>query len=133
MITSVEEFVRLRCSEKIEEYERAAKEEAPMEIWESIIKEHKDMRQWVAYNKTVPLSILEILSYDTDPKVRWFVAQKRKLNRKIFEKLASDSDETVRQRIAYNKKTPLDILEKLKNDESFIVSEAAKERFVARQ
>jgi len=28
------------------------------------------MRSWVAHNKTVPLSILEILRHDTDEQVR---------------------------------------------------------------
>ena len=82
MIKSVEEFVRLRSSDNMEEYNRAAHEEAPIEIWEAIISEHEDMKKWVIHNKTVPLSILEILSEDPNPVVRHSVATKRKLNRK---------------------------------------------------
>ncbi len=130
MIKTVEEFIRLRTSEDRDEYLRAANEEAPIEVWEKLIKEHEDMRQWVALNKKVPLSILEILSNDPDPQVRSCVALKRKLNRKLFEKLARDSDESVRMRIVRNPKTPEDIIKILYNDEWIEVRKAAEERLL---
>ena len=130
MIKTVEEFIRLRTSEDRDEYLRAANEEAPIEVWEKLIKEHEDMRQWVALNKKVPLSILEILSNDSDPQVRSCVALKRKLNRKLFEKLARDSDESVRMRIVRNPKTPEDIIKILYNDEWIEVRKAAEKRLL---
>jgi len=130
MIKTVEEFIRLRNSEDEEEYLRAAHEEAPIEVWEKLISEHEDMKEWVAHNKKVPLSILEILSNDPDPKVRYSVAVKRKLNRKLFEKLARDSDESVRMRIALNPKTPKDIIKILSNDERIRIRKAAEERLL---
>jgi hypothetical protein len=130
MIKTVEEFIRLRTSEDRDEYLRAAQEEAPIEVWEKLIKEHEDMKQWVALNKKVPLSILEILSNDPDPQVRSCVALKRKLNRKLFEKLARDSDESVRMRIARNPKTPEDIIKILSNDKWIEIRTVAENRLL---
>jgi len=128
MISTAEEFIRLRTSDIREEYLRAAHEEAPMEVWEILIREHEDMKKWVIHNKTVPLSILEVLSNDPDEDIRFSVAMKRKLNRELFEKLARDSNESVRLAIAVNKKTPIDIIESLLSDEWINVRIAAKER-----
>lgn len=130
MIKTVEEFIRLRTSENEEEYLRAAHEEAPIEVWEKLIKEHEDMKVWVARNKKVPLSILEILSNDPDPQVRSSVAVKRKLNRQLFEKLAHDFDESVRMRIVRNPKTPKDIIKILSNDKWIEIRSVAEERLL---
>jgi hypothetical protein len=88
------------------------------------------MRTWVAHNKTVPLSILEILSRDEDPRVRHIVAMKRKLGQdiSILKRLAQDPDDTVRMRIALNPKTPHIILEQLLNDKWSRVVEEAQNR-----
>ncbi len=55
MINSADDFVRLRCSEDRNEYERAAWDEAPLEVWLDVIERFPDMRFWVACNKTVPM------------------------------------------------------------------------------
>lgn len=92
MIKSSAEFVRLRDSERAEEYQRAANEEAPDAVWLEIISRYPSMRTWVAHNKTIPLDILRLLATDKSPTVRSAVASKRKLDAKLFEQLAQDSD-----------------------------------------
>ena len=58
MINSAEEFILLRNSETRDEYIRAASEDASDLVWIDIISRFPEMREWVAYNKTVPLNIL---------------------------------------------------------------------------
>jgi hypothetical protein len=93
MISTAEEFCRLRESENPEEYRRAAHEDAPIEIWREIIATRPDMRSWVAHNKTVPIEILDLLSGDSDANVRHVVAGKRKITEAIALRLAKDPDE----------------------------------------
>ncbi|MGH3738668.1 MAG: hypothetical protein ACRDT6_24145 [Micromonosporaceae bacterium] len=77
MIDSAEEFVRLRTSEYPAEYNRAAQDEAAESTWRDVIERFPDMRFWVAQNKTVPLSVLEMLRHDPDERVRDMVTSKR--------------------------------------------------------
>ena len=128
MIESASEFVRLRLSENREEYSRAANDAAPVEVWTEVIAAHPDMREWVAHNKTVPISILELLAADANPSVRQAVATKRKLTRQLFEALTRDPDDSVRARIAHNAKVPADLLQKLCSDAVPHVAEAARSR-----
>ncbi|MFG0216855.1 hypothetical protein ACFU8X_27755 [Brevibacillus porteri] len=101
MITSAEEFVRLRTSKDPDEYLRAAWEEASF---------------WVAHNKTVPIEILKLLANHPEERVRSMVASKNKLPEDLQIKLASDPDFSVRQRIAYNKKVTFKALQTLSQD-----------------
>src|SRR5262249_30672705 len=87
-IESAEEFVRLRTSERPEDYLRAAREPASSEVWDAVIDDHPDMRFWVAQNKTVPHSVLERLAVDPDSRVRWMVARKRKAGAALLAALA---------------------------------------------
>ena len=128
MITSSAEFVRLRVSERAEEYQRAANEEAPDAVWLEIILRYPSMRRWVAHNKTIPLDILRLLATDKSPTVRSAVASKRKLDAKLFEQLAQDSDEGVRASAASNAKAPRHLLEELSRDSVSFVAEAARQR-----
>ncbi len=128
MISSAEEFVRLRSSELPEEYWRAAHEEASEVVWLDVIARFPDMRKWVAQNKTVPLSMLEILARDADVSVRCMVAAKRKLSPVLFDLLSQDSEGTVRSRIANNKKAPLHILKRLLDDPEAFIRKAALKR-----
>jgi hypothetical protein len=128
MITSAEEFVRLRSSADPQEYRRAASEAAELEVWRDVIRQYPDMREWVAHNKTVPMSVLEIFADDPDERVRSIVAMKNKLTPELFEKLASDSSDSVRVRIAYNRNAPLSILRKLAEDACADVADAARSR-----
>ncbi len=77
MIGSAEEFVRLRTSDDPAEYNRAARDQATESTWRDVIERFPDMRFWVAHNKTVPLSVLEILRQDPDDRVRDMVTSKR--------------------------------------------------------
>ncbi len=132
MISSAEEFVKLRASDVPEEYGRAAHDEAPIHVWLDVVARFPDMRQWVAHNKTVPLEVLEILSRDSDPQVRYSVACKRKLSRELFDFLAKDTDESVRHALALNRKVPLDVLKGLAKDPIPFVRDAALERLKQR-
>jgi hypothetical protein len=127
MIHSAEEFVSLRTSENRAEYERAGSDEAPLEVWYSVIEQFPDFREWVAHNKTVPLEVLELLARDPSASVRFVVAKKRKLSLKLQIILSADSDASVRHGLACNAKCELDILQELTSDtESFVRDDAAK-------
>jgi hypothetical protein len=119
MIETADQFVWLRTSEKIELYQRAANEPATVDTWQEVIRKYPDMRVWVARNKTVPLSILEILSCDENADVRYAVAMKHKSSQEILQRLAQDPDESVRLRVALNPKTPKVISEQLLPDQWF--------------
>src|SRR5438876_6356828 len=110
MITSPEEFIALLASDDPQVNKQAAHVSASEEIWLNVIEKYPRAKKWVAHNKTVPNSILQILAGDSDPEVRWWVAMKRRVDPSILEKLASDPNEGVRLRVAYNKKTPSHIL-----------------------
>ena len=113
VITTAEEFVRLRESDKLEEYQRAAHEEAPVEVWQDVISRYPHMRTWVAHNKTVPIEVLEVLAKDSDPAVRSMVAMKRRLTTALQLLLAADPDEGVRERLANNAKAIRAALKKI--------------------
>ena len=125
---NAEEFVRLRQSDRSEDYLRAANESAEKEVWLDIIQRFPEMRVWVAHNKTVPLEILAILARDEDPAVRSFVAMKNKLSSELFGLLARDRDSSVRERIAYNKNTPLEVLRVLTEDPNEAIASRAHQR-----
>jgi hypothetical protein len=128
LITSAEEFVRLRASVESVEYQRAANEEAPLAVWQDVIARFPDYRQWVAHNKTVPMEILEILATDPDPDVRYTVASKRKLTPKLLTKLANDPDDSVRNRVVRHKHAPHEVLEALRSDPWDAIRAVAEER-----
>ena len=126
MIGSADEFSRLRRSIDPDEYGRAAREEATEKVWLEVIARYPDMREWVAYNKTVPLEILAVLARDPDRRVRQAVAMKRKLSRELFGRLASDPDASVRSTIAGNPKAPNEVLAGLLSDPDAFVAETAR-------
>lgn len=128
MINSANEFIRLRSSELKEEYDRAAHEEAPLEVWLEVIEKHPEMKTWVVANKTVPLLVLETLSRDEDPSIRDAVARKRKAPKEILERLARDPDDGVRLAVAYNKSTSVDVLQSLLGDPWNSVADQAQAR-----
>jgi type VI protein secretion system component VasK len=128
MIESADRCVLLRTSEDIEMYQKAANDSATEETWHEVIDKYPDMKVWVARNKTVPLSILEILSHDESVDVRYAVAMKRKSSQDILQRLAKDPDDSIRLRIALNPKTSRTILEQLLDDEWSRVVEEARNR-----
>ncbi|NOU92563.1 hypothetical protein GC093_04865 [Paenibacillus sp. LMG 31456] len=133
MINSAEEFVRLRISEKMDEYLKAAWDDAPFEVWLEVINKYPDMSEWVAHNKSIPVEILEILADDADERVRFNVASKNRLPEQLQLKLAKDSDRSVRQRIVYNKKATFQVLRILLNDEDEEIRTLAKNRIDERR
>jgi hypothetical protein len=67
MITSAEEFARLRVSQDSQEYRRAANESVLGSVWIDVVDRFPQLRKWVAQNKTIPIMILDRLSRDSDP------------------------------------------------------------------
>lgn len=128
MIESAEEFVKLRTSEDPQEYHRAANEEAELSVWEDVITNYPNMREWVAHNKTIPDSIIRKLSSDLNSKVRYMLASKRKTPGDVKEALSKDEDESVRMAIANNKKTSKKILEGMMCDEWENIVEVVQRR-----
>lgn len=128
MIISADEFVRLRVSNKMEEYSRAAVEDAPLEVWMDVVGRYPEMKKWVALNKTVPMEILRTLAVDPDWEVRATVASKRKLEGDLFELLSRDAVVAVRVQVARNAKVPANILDRLAADPSPIVRRALLNR-----
>ncbi|GAB3322979.1 hypothetical protein GCM10027299_18820 [Larkinella ripae] len=118
MIDSAREFIRLRSSELIEEYTRAAHEEASLQTWKEVIELYPHYTTWVIHNKTVPLEILEELVSDPNPDVRRAVARKRKLNASIIEILANDPDEEVRYALACNTRMSMENIALINRDDS---------------
>lgn len=133
MITSAAEFVHLRASEDPAEYGRAARDRAPIQVWLDVIRDYPDYREWVAHNKTVPAEVLELLSRDANPAVRFVVAMKRSAPASVLEELATDPDEGVRHRVACNAKAPTNVLEILLTDESPAIREAASAKLAERR
>ncbi len=132
MITSAQEFVRLRSSEIKAEYLRAAHEAADIQVWLEVIKKHPEFQEWVAHNKSIPNEIIELLSESTDPRVRSVIADKRKTPAHVLEKLSRDTDAGVRLRVAYNAKVPNEILVSLLDDPWERVVETAQEKLSQR-
>ncbi|MGB1251462.1 MAG: HEAT repeat domain-containing protein [Candidatus Promineifilaceae bacterium] len=128
MITSADEFKRLRESSVAEEYRRAAHEEASIIVWHEVLHKYPHLAYWVVHNKTVPIEILEILSSNHDRRVRDIVASKRKLPEKLMMELAQDEDEGIRHTLVYNAKITKRVLEVLVNDSWDVVRNAAKEK-----
>lgn len=124
MIGNAEEFVDLRRDND----DRATHDSASESVWVDIVHRYSDFREWVAHNKTVPVSVLRLLSEDPDPKVRFAVAIKRKCPSDIMGTLSIDSDELVRYQIALNPKTPLVILRSMEADSSQRIRQVVKER-----
>lgn len=132
MITSAEEFIRLRFSDDPEEQDGALWEEADITVWHEVLKQYPDteeeevpngpipenswIRSWVAFNKKLPEAIIRILAKDSSWRVRDTIAMKRKTPPDVLKELSKDPDEGIRHRVAINAKTPRDIIESMLND-----------------
>lgn len=128
MIKSAEEFIKLRTSEIKEEYDRAVHDSADISIWIEVIEKHPDYKEWVIHNKTVPIEILELLTFDDDPNVRSAVARKRKINDRIFMTLSRDKDENVRYALMCNTNLTIDKLKQIEIGESDWLDKQLRER-----
>jgi hypothetical protein len=127
-IRSAAEFARLPGSDEPSQYARAAHEDAPVDVWQSVIDDYPHLRRWVAHNKTVPVEVLRRLSADADPEVRWMVACKRKLPQDLIEVLSRDSDEDVRARVVRHPRIHESVLQRLAGDSSAVIRAVARER-----
>jgi hypothetical protein len=127
MITSPEEFIALRTSDEMDMQERASHDQASIETWNQIVDQFPDMRVWVAYNKTVPVEVLDRLATDPSARVRRQVAMRRKLSKQSFQLLATDTDEGVRAAVAQNKRAPASTIAQLAHDPCEFVRRAALE------
>jgi len=131
MIKSAEEFKRLRESEVPEECNRAAHEEADIQVWNDVLENYPELAFWVAQNKSVPIEILEKLAKHPDSNVRDMVARKRKIPESLMIILATDVDESVRHALANNGKVTEKVLNILVNDSWQVVRERAAEKLQA--
>lgn len=127
-ITSAEQFVQLRSSDNPDEYLSAANAEASEDVWIEVIHNYPSFARWVAHNKTIPESIIRILSQSEDSDVRSFIAAKRKTPVDVLVSLSKDGDEGVRRRVVYNVKTPEAALFILKEDSNREIRDKALER-----
>jgi hypothetical protein len=126
MIKNSAEFISLRSSEIPDEYNRAATEEAPLDVWMDIIENYPDMKVWVARNRSIPKEIIDVLSRDINPIVRDAISSKYPLDFDIYLLLSKDPDNGIRARLTYNKKIPTSILKEIaENDpDEFVRNEA---------
>jgi hypothetical protein len=132
MISSAEEFVRLRSSEIMIEYLQAAHDSADIQVWLEVIEKYPEFQKWVAHNKSIPEEIIVLLSESFDARVRSTIADKRKTPGYILQKLSRDSDEGVRLRVAYNAKVSKEILVTLLDDPWERVVETATKKLFQR-
>ena len=133
MILSAEEFARLRQSDDPAEYQRAGNEEAPVEVRLAVVSRYPPLREWVAHNKTIPVSVLDVLAKDLDPRVRSTVASKRSLSVELQQVLARDADSSVRERLACNAKCTAEVLQLLSGDSEAHVRAAAVKKLSERR
>ena len=118
MISSAEEFIKLRTSDIKEEQDRASLDSADNTTWLDIFHNYPDFRVWVVHNKTIPVEILEQLAEDENAEVRAAVARKRKINNRIFNLLSVDQDENVRYALLCNTKLQKEKKKLIKTDDS---------------
>ncbi|MFI9547842.1 hypothetical protein ACIHAR_28615 [Streptomyces sp. NPDC052016] len=65
------------------------------------------MRFWVAFNRTIPVEVIRILSADSDWRVRDKVASRKDTPGDILEVLSRDTHEAVLSSVAGNPRTPV--------------------------
>ncbi|MBS0261515.1 MAG: hypothetical protein JSS02_06115, partial [Planctomycetes bacterium] len=130
MITSAEEFIRLRLSDDLAEYSRSASEPAAENVWRTIIADHPEMWIWVAHNKTIPDSVIRQLFQLNDGAVNSTLARKRKTPPDVLAGLAKSDDPAIRLGVAKNAKTPGQILAALANDDWSEVRIAVAQRLL---
>lgn len=116
VIHSAEEFIALCDSRDEADSHRASWDEANPNVWREVVSHHPEYRKWVAHNRTIDRSIMEVLASDSDPQVRHMLAKKRRLPGDLLDRLASDPDDSVRLEVAYHRKTSLETLHRLAND-----------------
>jgi hypothetical protein len=127
VISSVEEFLSLQSSSDLKQRHRAWSDAAPEEVWLEIIERRPEMRAAVAYNSTIPETVVRRLAADDGAEVRLVIARRKRLPESIFDVLSRDPDRAVREAIAWNPWTPATIRTRLASDPDHGVSQMAKE------
>lgn len=117
MIMSAEEFVALRTSENSADYRRAATEPASEDTWRQVIATYPEMVEWVAHNKTIPVSLIRELFAIGSEKVRLVLAIKRSTPVDLLAKLATDHNDSIHLAVARHPKTTAAALSLLRNDD----------------
>jgi hypothetical protein len=128
MISSAREFLDLLDSEPRDIRRRAVFDSAPLAIWLEIISNYPASRRSVAWNKTIPTEVMEILARDPDWRLRHDVAAKRKAPPPLLEQLSVDPEPMVREAVASNPKAPETLLRRLLQDPEPLVRAAAASR-----
>ncbi|WP_406407474.1 HEAT repeat domain-containing protein [Streptomyces sp. NBC_01643] len=127
-ITSVEEFIRLRQSEDPAEFKRSAWATLPLPVWWDLVRNHPDIRFWVAHNRTVPPEILAELIEDPDWRVRDRVASKRNCPSELLERLVDDPHDSVRRLVAGHPRSLRSAVARLVDDPWPVVAQEARVR-----
>jgi hypothetical protein len=133
MISSPEEFIALMNSDDAADRRRAAWEEAPDEVWRTLVETRGDVSFWVAHNRTVPPQVLRLLVTDPDWRVRSRVASKRKCPPEILRLLSDDENEAVLATVAGHPNTPTDALVRLTGHSWSQVRERARRQLAQRE
>ena len=113
MIASVAEFIHLVRSDEAADRKRSAWEQAPVDVWLDVVRDHPDMRVWAANNRTIPVEVMQILARDSDWRVRGRLASKAACPPEILLLLAGDEHETVASTVAGHPNTPVGALRHL--------------------
>jgi hypothetical protein len=128
MISSASEFLALLDTEPRDIRRRAVFDSAPLPVWLEIINTHPESRRSVAWNKTIPVEVMEILARDLNWHIRCDIAAKRKTPPALLEQLSVDPEPLVRQTVASNPKAPETLLRQLLQDSEPLVRAAAASR-----
>lgn len=132
MIRSVAEFIEMNSSDDANIRRRAVSEEASEEIWFELIENYPELRFAIALNKNLTAPVLDVLSRDTDLRVRYIVAKKRKVSAEILHRLAFDPEESIRMQVARHGNASKQTLEILRNDSWSEISRTAGARLAQR-
>ncbi len=128
MITSAEEFVRLRQSEVTADYERAATDSASDDVWLEVIESFGVFASWVAHNKSISETIIRKLYSLDNLDVQLVLASKRRTPSDLLISLCEHENDSVRLAVAHNPKAPPEALDVLLNDTWTRVREVAMTR-----
>lgn len=132
MIDSVETFISLVESGDVNDCRRASSDEAPLEVWRSILRTHGQLAFAVASNRTIPYEILLELAQNEDWRVRHRVALKNACPPDLLDRLSLDDNDSVALLVAGHRNTPPAALRRLTTHTWDQVRERALEQLRAR-
>ncbi|MGW6445481.1 hypothetical protein [Lentzea sp. NPDC055074] len=132
MIDSVELFRALVESEDTAERRRASFDEAPVEVWRSVLGGHEDLAFAVASNRTLPEEILGELCGNRDWRVRHRVAMKNSCPSDLLDRLSHDGSQAVALLVAGHRNTPSSALRRLTTHDWDQVRDRALDRLRGR-